>query len=392
MNEEVHDTNRTMWIVDMLAVLVAMIIALGFSRKITQPLVTVAFAAKQIAEGDLRTPKTRYKYKGKDEISDMLDIFSTMTKRLRMMVSSISKTSEAVTSAGQQLMAVSEESAEASSQIANTVAKVAEGAAKQTDAVKQVLATIEEIVSFITHIANNAVEASERSTETAQTVKTGRAAMQEATGQMLEVRRIVSVATEVVKKLGDSSQQIGKIVTVISGIAGQTNLLALNAAIESARAGEHGKGFAVVAEEVRKLAEQSQAAAKHIAEIISHVQSDTDIAVRSMQCGLEEVEKGSQLLAVTDEQLNQINLMITHLNTKVQKITADTEQLANASSAIGISMQNVYAVATETVSYTQMITSATEEQSAAIEEVAASSRSLCLMAEDMRSQVAKFQC
>lgn len=392
VNEEVLTTNRTMWVINLLAVILAIIISFRLSRKIAVPLAKVAFAARQIAEGNLTAPKSRYKYQGKDEIGDMLDSFATMTKSLRMTVFALSQTAEAVTSAGQQLMAVSEESAGAANQIANTAAKVAGGAEQQTDAVKQALDTVEEISSAITHIANNAVEASERSTETSQTVATGRTAMQEATAQMLEIRRTVSDAAAVVKKLGDSSQQIGNIVSVISGIAGQTNLLALNAAIESARAGEHGRGFAVVAEEVRKLAEQSQAAAKQIAEIIGIVQNDTEITVRSMQRGLTEVEKGTQLVAVTDERLNQINSMITNLNTKVQEITAASEQLANASSAVGISMQNVRAVAAETVTNTQLITSATEDQSAAIEEVAASSQSLCRMAEDMRSQVAKFRC
>ena len=85
--------------------------------------------------------------------------------------------------------------------------------------------------------------------------------------------------------LGDRSQEVGQIVDTISGIAGQTNLLALNAAIEAARAGEQGRGFAVVAEEVRKLAEQSQEAAKHIADLISHIQADTEDAVQAMQEG-----------------------------------------------------------------------------------------------------------
>ena len=93
---------------------------------------------------------------------------------------------------------------------------------------------------------------------------------------MLDVykRQTVSRSAQVVTKLGENSKEIGQIVETISGIAGQTNLLALNAAIEAARAGEQGKGFAVVAEEVRKLAEQSKAAAERIANLIEGIQKE----------------------------------------------------------------------------------------------------------------------
>ncbi len=93
-------------------------------------------------------------------------------------------------------------------------------------------------------------------------------------------------------KLGERSQDIGQIVETIAGIAGQTNWLALNAAIEAACAGEQGRGFAVVAEELRKLAEQSQEAAKRIATLIGEVQQDTTQAVNAMEQGTKEVVMG----------------------------------------------------------------------------------------------------
>ena len=96
---------------------------------------------------------------------------------------------------------------------------------------------------------------------------------------MANIEKTVANSVAVVTKLGERSKEIGQIVENISGIAGQTNLLALNAAIEAARAGEQGRSFAVVAEEVRKLAEQSQEAAKQIANLIGEIQGDTDKAL-----------------------------------------------------------------------------------------------------------------
>ena len=124
--------------------------------------------------------------------------------------------------------------------------------------------------------------------------------------KMGHIESSVMDSAGVVKKLGESSQQIGQIVDTIAAIAEQTNLLALNAAIEAARAGEHGKGFAVVAEEVRKLAAESQSSAEEIRSRIQTIQGDTEQAVASMEGGTVEVQNGTSAIREVGVQFQDI--------------------------------------------------------------------------------------
>ncbi len=145
---------------------------------------------------------------------------------------------------------------------------------------------------------------------------------------MTNFERSVNKSTHVVAKLGERSTKIGKIVDTISGIAGQTNLLALNAAIEAARAGENGRGFAVVAEEVRKLAEQSQGAAKQIASMIGEIQEDTEQAVLTMNDGTREAKLGAEAINKTGQVFTEIETMVTQVSEQVQDISVTIQQMA----------------------------------------------------------------
>ena len=138
---------------------------------------------------------------------------------------------------------------------------------------------MKEMSTSVTEVVNKANMASQAAGKANDSAGTGKIAVDKTVTKMKEISQVVDESAKVIEILGKRSEEIGEIVSVITGISDQTNLLALNAAIEAARAGEQGRGFAVVAEEVKNLAEDSREAAERIAKMIKEVQSETAKAV-----------------------------------------------------------------------------------------------------------------
>jgi methyl-accepting chemotaxis protein len=208
---------------------------------------------------------------------------------------------------------------------------------------------------------------------------------------MNKIEETTNASVEVVTVLGERSKEIGQIVDTISGIAGQTNLLALNAAIEAARAGETGRGFAVVAEEVRKLAEQSQGAAKQISDLISEIQKDTNTAVVTMNAGSEQVKIGAEVVGATGDSFKQIMQFVMEVSAQVKDISSAIQHMADNSQHIVTIVKKMDDLSIKGADEAQNVSAATEEQSASMQEIAFSSQNLAKMAEQLQQEVKKFK-
>ena len=218
----------------------------------------------------------------------------------------------------------------------------------------------------------------------------GNKAVDTAIGQMISIWKTVDNSAQVVAELGERSKEIEQIVEAISGIASQTNLLALNAAIEAARAGEQGRGFAVVAEEVRKLAEQSQEAAKQIAKLISDIQGKTGEAVTAMVNGTQEVRRGTEVVDQAGRAFKDINGHVQEVAGIAQGTADGLIRLTAESQQILEGILDVKRTSQEISGQTQTISAASEEQSASVEEIAHSSQHLANLADQLQIIVAKF--
>ncbi|WP_018305321.1 methyl-accepting chemotaxis protein [Desulfitobacterium hafniense] len=373
--------------------LVAIVLALGIgrfiARLIANPLIQVEGTVREIAQGNLTVEKMAID--SEDEMGRLAAGINAMTENLRLLIENITHTAEQVAASSEELTASAEQSASATNSIAATITEVAAGAARQEAAVDNAASIVEEMSAGIQQVAATANSVSRSAELTANAAGQGDKAVNAAVSQMKNIEKTVAGTAQVVTQLGERSKEIGQIVDAISGIAAQTNLLALNAAIEAARAGEQGRGFAVVAEEVRKLAEQSQEAAKQIAGLIAEIQKETLSAVKAMNEGTHEVKIGSEVVNSAGEAFDEIVGLIGDVSTQVREISAAIQQMASGSQQIVDSVRDIDRVSKEASGQTQTVSAATEEQSASIEEVAASSEELAKMAEELQRAVRKFR-
>lgn len=359
-----------------------------FSRRIAKPIQKLEKAAKQIAAGDLS--QTQVNIKSNDEIGRLGYSFEQMAKNLRGLIQKVQGATEQVSASSEQLTASSGQAAQAANQVAAAINDVAAGAVNQLKAVDETTNIVQQLSAGIQDVAVNASSVSATAQQTSLAAQEGGKAVQQVTSQMMKIEKTVDESAQLVVKLGERSKEIGGIVSAISGIAGQTTLLALNAAIEAARAGEQGRGFAVVANEVSNLAEQSQAAAKQIAEMIKEIQNDTDKAVNAMNEGTREVKTGTEVVTDTGRTFEKIVNLISQVSDQVNNISAAIEQMAASSHNIVVSVKDIDKISKQSSSNTQMVSAATEEQLASMEEIASSSQALANLAQDLQTIVTKF--
>ncbi|AFL98561.1 methyl-accepting chemotaxis protein [Desulfitobacterium dehalogenans ATCC 51507] len=382
---------------DIIRIAVAMILGLAlvsaFAFKLSQNFARrikiVAQGANEIAQGNLNIEKIQVD--SQDELGQLAQDFNHMTENLIQLVKQVSLASEHIASSSQQLSAGAEQSAQASNEVAGAITEVAQGTEKQMTAVNDVAAVVEEMAAGMGQVLNNTEYVVRSAEGTAKATEKGQQSIHTTINQMDHIQKAVNHSASLVEQLGIRSQEIGQIVEAISGIADQTNLLALNAAIEAARAGEQGRGFAVVAEEVRKLAEQSQIAAKQIADLIGEIQEDTHKAVDSMKNGTQEVEIGSKVVYEAGSAFEEIARLIQEVTEQVRGISHEIEEISHGNERIVSSIHEVNQISKSIAEQTLNVSASTEEQSASVEEIASSSQMLAKMTEDMEQALRRFK-
>ncbi|ACK71192.1 methyl-accepting chemotaxis sensory transducer with GAF sensor [Gloeothece citriformis PCC 7424] len=269
-----------------------------------------------------------------DEIGTIADSYNATIESLRRIVTQVKNAALALASTTTD----NEEAVRALSGDAIASAENISGALEQ----------LQLMTESIRAVAANAGQAETAVQQATLTVEAGEEAMNRTVDGIMSIRETVAETAKKVKRLGESSQKISKVVNLISSFADQTNLLALNASIEAAHAGEEGRGFAVVADEVRSLARQSAEATAEIEGLVASIQAETNEVVAAMEAGTEQVVMGTKLVDETRKSLNQITAVSIQINELVEAITQAALEQSTTSESVTQMMAQVAVISDKT--------------------------------------------
>lgn len=255
----------------------------------------------------------------------------------------------------QQVSVAARQVSKASTENESFARSLSGDALRQAEELAVTLNSVQVMTDSIQRVAESAREAEEVARSASATALRGGEAVERTVAGILEIRETVAETTRKVKRLAESSQEISKIVALISQIASRTNLLALNASIEAARAGEAGRGFAIVADEVRQLADRAAKASKEIEQIVLQIQSETGGVMTAMEEGTQQVIEGTKLAEQAKRSLEDIIQVSNRIDVLVRSITADTIEQTETSRTVAQVMQSVELTAQETSQESQRV-------------------------------------
>ncbi|MFH0735942.1 MAG: two-component regulator propeller domain-containing protein [bacterium] len=313
-------------------------------KYLTESVSTMLTEIENFSNGDLTIV---LKSEKKDEIAMLFNGFSNAVNNVREMFENVIHVIDNTTTSTEKIREQTEQ--------------VAAGTQEQSAQSTEVVAAVEQMTVSVQETTRNIKFAAQTAKEAGEFASQGGKIVHETISGMNTIAEIVLGSAELIKTLGESSNQIGEIVQVINDIADQTNLLALNAAIEAARAGEQGRGFAVVADEVRKLAERTTKATKEIANMIKRIQHDTKEAVKSIEKGTNEVEKGKVLASKADQSLSKIIEGAHNITSIINEAVIASEMQATASIEIGKNVEAISSVTQDTARSVQEIVYSIED-------------------------------
>lgn len=291
------------------------------------------------------------------------DSFNMMIVQLREIIQDVQEATLEVSSSANEIRATTEH--------------LSQGSEAQAAQITGTSSAIEDMASSIQQVSENAATSAQVGEQALVNAQQGILAVQNTMEGMTRIRDQVQETAKRIKRLGESSQEIGDIVQLIGDIADRTSILALNASIQAAMAGDAGQGFAVVAEEVERLAERSTEATKQIDTLIRTIQNETNEAVAAMESTTNEVVEGSLLAEEAGQALSEIGTVSGRLQELIQSISMASQQQARGSEELAHSMVEIAEV--------------TQQTAVGTKQAAVSINTLATLADELRASVSAFK-
>lgn len=285
---------------------------------------------ESLADGDLTVHATVTD----DMTGAIADSVNFAVEQLRGLVTGINMTAQTVAESAQETM--------------STTSKLAEASGRQAEHIRAVTETVNDMAQKLDIMAERSSESSEVAERSVEIANNGARMVQQTISGMDTIRDQIQKTSKRIKRLGESSQEIGDIVELINGIAEQTNILALNAAIQSASAGGAGRGFAVVADEVQRLAERASNATRRIEMLVQNIQTDTAEAVVSMESTTSEVVSGAKKAEDAGEALGRIESVSNDLARLIAENSKVSQEQSKTATAVAEQMKEIRDISIQT--------------------------------------------
>ncbi|MDQ0195478.1 methyl-accepting chemotaxis protein [Paenibacillus wynnii] len=363
-------------------------ISIVITRLITKPLKELQGLMQRAEKGDLTASVI---YNSKDEIGVISRSFNRMVVSLRTMMVGVADSAEMLSASSEEMSASAEQTTVASRMIAETSGEIASGFEEQSDNISRTSQAVQAMTDDIYSVDRSTSEMLSLMSVVADSTDRGAVAVNEIMDQMKEIDASVSGSQAIVSKLASLSEEINTIITTINGIASQTSLLSLNASIEAARAGEQGRGFAVVAGEIRKLSEATGRSSLQITDIITHIQKETESAMKSMMFGSQLVSNGVAQSNLVSQAFGEIQTSIKNAALQTADIRTAVEHISRESQGVKVAMEQVNAISNAGAEGIQDTSAASQEQLSAMEEMTSSAQYLATLAEELQKSLSGFK-
>ncbi len=317
--------NQTLLLATSSAIVLGMLVAWLFSRRLTRDIARLVTRAGQVADGRLAArplPIT-----GQDELGELTGSINRMSVQLRQLVG--------------ELQGAVGQVEEACGEVGSTTRAIVVDLTVQNQRVDAVAAAIDHMSVSAPEVAGKITAAAGGAQQVQQQTRQGQAALARMTDAMQQIAAMIGQANEAMGLLAHQSEQVGQITEVIATIAEQTNLLALNAAIEAARAGEQGRGFAVVADEVRQLATRTHQSTAEISQTIAAISQQTRQTVSTVSSGTRLVEQGREAVGLVTDILSAMNQLVQSLSGQLEAISVATEQQSRVAIEVAGTVEDI---------------------------------------------------
>jgi methyl-accepting chemotaxis protein len=393
--DETHLSSQVLWrmsptviIIFLAAGAAALYLTLLLTRNITDPIKRLVRICRTVGTGDL---SVEVPVDSLDDIGELSSSYGEMLSSLRRISEGLLATSAEVHEGAENIVSVSEEFMAAIQELNALVQDLSGQIEQEVDQVKRVEEIMGSVADTISASHLKASQSFDISRDAEKLVLQGRGQAREAVEKIAEFKDTLERSMEAILSLGESSQQIGIIVDIITRIADQTNLLALNAAIEAARVGEHGKGFAVVADEVKKLATEAGNSAQRINQLVQVIQEDVETAKGLMEMGTMGMFVGMETVQLTDHSLAEISDVVGRMAELAESIAEASSREIDESDRLAESLDKMRLQIESDVAAYEQIGASTDQQTQGTMELANTAKQLSDIALRLKEMVSHFK-